>query len=380
MLLAVLITSCDKVKDLPLYQTGEAPVLSASAVVLTPAPADSNNTVVTFSWTDPGFANDSNTTKYVLQIDSTGKNFANGASVTIIKNRSFSFTAKEMNTVLIGFGFGFNRAYDVDVRVVASYGNGNDQKISNTVKVNFKTYAVPPKIAPPTTGKLFIVGDATQGGWANPVATPSQEFGKIDSVTYVGVFQLKGGFQYLILPANGDWSNKFSVASNSVPGLNLGGDFGFNLPDNFPGPATDGMYRILLNFQTGKFTVTPYTGPQLPTNLFIVGDATQGGWSNPVPTPSQEFTRLNSVQFELTLPLEAAKQYLILPVNGDWGNKYSVASNGLAGLSAGGFFGYNLNDNFPGPAEAGNYKISLNFGINDPANAGRAYFQVTKLP
>jgi hypothetical protein len=384
LLLIIFVASCDKVKDLPKYESGIAPVLSASVSTLAPAPADSNNAVITFSWTNPEFATDTATTKYVLQIDSTGKDFSKGASKTIIGKYNTSFTAKELNTILIGFGFLFNKAYDVDIRLIASYGNNNDQKVSNVIKLNFKTYTVPPKIAPPVTGKLFLVGSATQGGWNNPVPTPTQEFGKIDSVTYVGVFQLNGGAEYLILPANGDWGSKFAVQDNSVAGLNAGGDFGFNVGNafnqNFPGPATSGMYKIFLNFQTGKFTVTPYTGADIPAALFMVGSATPGGWNNPVPTPSQQFTRLNSVQFELTLALNAASEYLLLPVNGDWSNKYSVPSNGLAGLSAGGYFGYNFNDNFPGPADAGNYKISLNFGINDPSNAGRAWFQVTKMP
>ena len=380
LLIAVLIVSCDKVKDLPNFQSGKVPVLTASASVVAPAPADSNNTALTFSWTNPQFAADSATAKYIVQIDSSGRNFSKAVSKTVIGVLSTSFTAKELNTILLGFGFGFNRAYDIDVRVIASYANNNDQKISNTAKVNFKTYVVPPKVQIPVTGRLFLVGSATQSGWSNPVSVPTQEFGKIDSANYVGVFQLNGSSEYLMLPANGDWSNKYAVASNSVPGLNAGGDFGFNKSDNFPGPATAGMYKISVNFQTGKFTVTPYTGAQIPTDLFMVGSATPGSWNNPVPVPSQQFTRLNSVQFELTLALNGASQYLLLPVNGDWGNKYAVQSNSLTGLSEGGFFGYNLNDNFPGPADAGNYKISINFGINDPANDGRSYFKTIKLP
>ena len=375
-----MLAACDKVDDLPYYTTGSAPTLTVANAAIAPLPADSNNVVLNLSWTDPSFATDSVNYKYIIQIDSTTRNFSKAITKTIYTTRSASFTAKELNNTLIGWGFAFNRAYDLDVRIVASYANNNDQKISNVVKINFKTYAVPPKVAPPVTGRLFLVGSATQGGWNNPVPTPSQEFGKIDSVTYVGVFQLNGSSEYLMLPANGDWSNKYSVANNTVAGLNAGGNFGFNLSDNFPGPTAAGMYKILVNFQTGKFTVTPYNGPSLPTNLFLVGSATPGGWNNPVPTPSQQFTRLNSVEIELTVALSAAGEYLVLPVNGDWGNKYAVPNNTLSGLSAGGYFGYNLGDNFPGPSTGGNYKIYLNFGMDDGAGtANRAYFKTTKL-
>ena len=150
------------------------------------------------------------------------------------------------------------------------------------------------------------------------------------------------------------------MANNSVAGLSAGGDFGFNLSDNFPAPATSGFYKIVLDFQNGKFTVTPYTSV-LPTNLFIVGDASPGGWNNPVPVPSQQLTRVNSSVWEITIPLVGGKQYLLLPVNGDWSNKYAVPNNSVAGLAAGGEFGYNLNDNFPGPSTSGTYKITVNF-------------------
>ena len=60
-----------------------------------------------------------------------------------------------------------------------------------------------------------------------------------------------------MLPVNGDWSHKFSVANNSVAGLSAGGTFGYDLSDNFPGPATSGTYKISVNFVTNKFVVTP---------------------------------------------------------------------------------------------------------------------------
>jgi len=48
--------------------------------------------------------------------------------------------------------------------VISSYGNNNERLVTNVVKVNAKTYKVPPRVALPTTGKLYIVGDATAGG------------------------------------------------------------------------------------------------------------------------------------------------------------------------------------------------------------------------
>jgi starch-binding outer membrane protein SusE/F len=357
--LLTVIEGCDKKTDLPSYSSGTAPVLISSATTLAPTAADSLKKVLGLSWTNPKHASDSATYKYVIEIDSAGRNFSKAYTHTVTGARVDSFTAKELNTAMLNWGFAFNTAYDVDVRVTSSYGNNNEQLRSNVIRLKMTPYKIPPKVALPVSGHLFIVGDATAGGWANPVPVPSQELTKIDSVTWGGIFTITGGKQYLLLPVNGDWTNKFSVANNTVSGLAAGGDFGYNLSDNFPGPATSGTYKLVVNFQTGKFTMTPYTGPT-PNNLFIVGDATAGGWTNPVPVPSQQFTRTTNSVFELTLPLVASKQYLLLPINGDWTNKFSVASNTVSGLAAGGDFGYNLSDNFPGPSIAGNYKIVVN--------------------
>jgi len=357
------LSACDKAEPLPLYGSGTASVLSASSTNIAPAAADSNNTALTLSWTYPNHATDSANIKYTIEIDTTGKNFAKPNTIIVQGKLSRAFIAKELNNILLARGYAFNVPVEMDVRVISSYANNNERISSNVIKIKMTPYKIPPKIALPTSLKLFIVGDATAGGWNNPVPVPSQELVRLDETTWGGVFQLVGGKQYLLLPVNGDWSHKFSVANNSLPGLSAGGDFGFDLSDNFPGPAANGLYKIIVDFQQGKFSVTPYSGV-LPNNLYIVGDATAGGWNNPVPTPSQQFTRLNSSVFEITLPLIGGKQYLLLPVNGDWSHKFAVANNTVPGLSSGGTFGYDLSDNFPGPPTSGTYKISVNFVTN----------------
>ncbi len=359
LFIALTISSCDKKNDLVISGSGNAIVLSTPTASVAPLPTDSNKVACTFNWTSPNYAQDPSLYKFVLQIDSAGRNFSKATTKTITGVLTTSFTAKELNLIALSYGFNFGVAYDMDARIISSYGNNNEQYISNTVKLKFTPYVVPPKIALPTSGKLFLVGDASQGGWNNPVPAPSQEFAKIDNTTFAGVFNLNGGKQYLVLPVNGDWSNKFSVAASSAP--ISGGDFGFNLSSNFNGPTNNGWYIIKLDFQAGKYYITPYTG-NLPNNLYLVGGATPGGWNNPVPVPSQQFTRLNSSIFVInSIALSAAGEYLFLPVNGDWSHKYAVQTTSLPGLSAGGDFGYDYPSNFPGPAAAGNYKITANF-------------------
>jgi hypothetical protein len=358
--IAVAFTACDKKDAITVFGTGTAPTLTASTNTFAPTASDSDKVAVTFSWNNAKYATDSSSEKYVIQIDSAGRNFSKAVTKTVTGKLSASFTNKEMNAILLGFGFAFNTPYNVEARILSSYGNNNEQYKSNSVTIKATPYVTPPKVTPPTSGHLYLVGDATQSGWGNPVAVPTQEFAKLDSVTYGGVFKLNGGNQYLLLPVNGSWDHKYAVNDNGITGLSAGGDFGFDLSKNFPAPATSGWYTLIFNFQTGKFTVTPFTGV-LPDNLFIVGNATPGGWSNPVPAPSQQLNRVNSSVFELSLPFVGGNQYLLLPVNGSWDHKYAVADNSVTGLSAGGSFGYDLGQNFPAPAASGTYKLSVNF-------------------
>jgi hypothetical protein len=66
-LVAIVVTSCDKKDVLTFHQKGnEVITLTASNSALTPALADSLNTVVTFSWITRAY-NDSNTYKFILK-------------------------------------------------------------------------------------------------------------------------------------------------------------------------------------------------------------------------------------------------------------------------------------------------------------------------
>jgi len=366
--IAGLLAACDKTETLPFHGSGTASVLSASSTNVAPAPVDSNKIALTLNWTSPQYATDTTNYKFVIEIDSTGKNFAKADTRTVMGKLTTSFIAKELNTLLLDRGYAFNVPVDMDVRLKASYGNNNELKLSNVVKIKMTPYKVPPKVALPASLKLFIVGDGTAGGWNNPMPVPSQEFSRIDETTWGGIFQLTGGKSYLILPTNNNvWDIKYGGTggnnSNNVDGDNfkVGGS-------DLKTPAASGMYKIIFDFQQGKFTVTPYTGT-LATALFIVGDATPGGWDNPAPAlATQTFTRVNSSLFELTIPLNAGKSYLFLPVAGSWNDKYGGMGGNNSNNVNGDDFKFSGSD-MKAPAVDGTYKISVNFAASNAAGA-----------
>lgn len=360
---ALAFSSCEKADELKVFAEGTAPVLSSPTANVTPAPADSNLKKLILNWTDPKHSSDPSTHKFIIEIDSANRNFSRAYVREVVGKLTDSIVAKEFNAIMLAWGFEFNKSYDIDVRVTSSYGNNNEKKTSNILKIKATPYKIPPKVALPTSGKLFIVGDATQGGWNNPVPVPSQELARIDETTFGGIFQFNAGNQYLLLPVNGSWDTKYAIANNSAAGVDLAGDFFFSTGpgDNFKAPAISGLYKITVDFQKGIYSVAPFNLQHgLPTALFIVGDATPGGWNNPVPVPAQQFTRRNSVQFDITVNLSSSGQYLVLPTNGDWGRKYGVADNTVGAAKTGG----NITpegQNFPGPAANGTYKVALDF-------------------
>ncbi len=358
----VFFAACDKANDLPLYGPGKGITLSSSATSIAPPAADSNKTVLDLSWTYPAYATDSSNVKYIVEIDSAGKNFSKAASRIIMGKLGTSFIAKELNSILLANGYAFNVPVDMDVRVISSYANNNERFFSNTLKIRMTPYKIPPKIPVPASGKLFIVGAATVGGWSNPVPVPSQEFTRIDETTFGGIFQLTGGQFYLLLPVNGDWGSKYAVPNNGLAGVSGGGDFIANAGQDIPSPTASGLYKIIVDFQTGKFVVTAFTQQHgLPAALYIVGDATPGGWNNPVPVPSQQFTRLTSTRFQIaTIAMTPGKNSLFLPTNGDWSRKFGAVDNTAAGIKSGGAFKPEGQD-MPSPDVAGNYRITVDF-------------------
>ncbi len=137
------VDNLHKVDSLPVYQEGVSPVLSSSTATVAATLADSTNNVITFNWTNPKYANDSSTTKYLLEIDTTGGSFTNPASKTVSGVLSTNFTGREMNAILLGYGFPIGVSKQVSVRLISSYANNNERYVSNVLNITASTFADP---------------------------------------------------------------------------------------------------------------------------------------------------------------------------------------------------------------------------------------------
>src|SRR5438045_1175798 len=166
---ALLLTSatfffvaCEKVKDLPNYKLGNPVTLTPSATSVTPGVGDSTKTVLTLNWSFPNYATDSAHMKYIVEIDSTGRNFAKEVTKTVTKNLSTTFTGRDLNTLLLNNGYKAGKAAKLDIRVTSSYANNNEKYISNVVQVTVTPYADPAKLATENTTVTGSLANASQ--------------------------------------------------------------------------------------------------------------------------------------------------------------------------------------------------------------------------
>jgi hypothetical protein len=263
----LFVCSCKRELTEVTFKGGTAPVLTASATdSISLAPADSSNTAVTFNWTNPNyqFSTGVNTfnVSYNLELDTLGANFGspNKQTVSISSDLSTSFTVTAFNALVAnGLLLSYGNPHNIQTRIKSYLSNGDTGAIalySNALNFTVTPYAPPPKIAPPPTKSLYIVGAATAGGWDNPIdkVSPStQQFTEVSPTEYTITIALTGGGEYKFISVNGSWTNQWSVANqDSEPN---GGPFVAN-GNNCIAPAASATYIIDVNFQTGTFTVT----------------------------------------------------------------------------------------------------------------------------
>lgn len=264
-LFLLVLFSCKKDEHRIFYEGGTAPVLSASVNGSIPLSfANKDQEAVKFSWTNPGYqfttGISSQDVSYLLEIDTTGSNFSNPQkqTVSVSKDLSKSFTQSAFNDFLLNqLVLAPGMPHNIEVRLKSSLVGGNASLTSNVLKFTATPYSIPPKVAPPASGTLYITGSATPGNWmgGGDPELVSQKFTRLSNTLYEITIALTGGNSYTFVPVYGDWSNKYSIAVKNDPNEVNGGDFQVGGQDILA-PAASGNYKIQVDFQRGKFTVT----------------------------------------------------------------------------------------------------------------------------
>jgi hypothetical protein len=261
-LLMIFLWSCKKEENKIFFEDGTSPVLSASVTGTIPLSfANKDLEAVKFSWTNPNYkfttGLSSQNVTYQLEIDTTGANFTNPSRkiLTISSELSLRITQNDLNDYLLNqLQLNTTMSHNIEMRVRSTIGS-TVPLYSNVLKFAVFPYAIPPKVTPPASGKLFMVGSATPGGWNNPVPVPSQEFTKMSTTFFQLTLALTGGNSYLFLPVNGDWNVKYGgLGANNSNNVNED-EFRQGGADMLS-PATSGNYKIEVDFQRGIFKLT----------------------------------------------------------------------------------------------------------------------------
>lgn len=140
VLIAAVFTACTKMAGLPNYANGNPATMQLSASTVIPTIADTSKTVLTFNWSNPNYSVDSNTVKYILDLDSSGRNFSKAVSYTVIGKLKKDFNGRELNNLMVAFGIPLGTAGKMDARITSSFANNNEQYKSGVVIVTITSF------------------------------------------------------------------------------------------------------------------------------------------------------------------------------------------------------------------------------------------------
>ena len=359
-----------KVEAQPIYALGVSPVLTSSSAIIAPPLADSNNAVVKFSWSNPKYSNDSSTTKYILEIDSTGKGFINKNTKTVIGLTNTSLTGRELNAILLNLNFKLNVLQSIDVRVISSYNNNNERYTSNVVKITATPFADPAKL---TTQNTTVTGTLANANMPSNTFYWEQAFkGYTNIITYT--------LQY-------DSAGKNFVAPIEIPvgpsiltkGLTQGEMNQTALSSGIPGASTGKVeYRIKAVTASGAIVYSNVVNVVINTYFSIVRmympgsyQTASGNGSDWTPSNAPELIRdvrsnvFNSLYY-IYIYLPAGTEFKITE-GAAWATAFGTGSGaGTVTSNNGGNFSV---------SSAGYYRISINrTNLTYDISAGRMGF------
>lgn len=269
----LFLFACEKAENKINFKSGTNPVLSASTNAVNLQPGIESNTAIKFNWTNPEYSFttgiSSHDVKYTLEIDTLGANFGSARKfVTVFsKDLSKTYTVTELNGIMgndMRLPLDPRRTFTFQARLTSSLGVGTDAVPlpSNIITFTASPFIPPPKVEPPGTvannyndGELYIVGDASPNGWANPLQASfkaSHTFTKRSKTLYDLTIALPGNGGYKLIQQDGVWATQYHM----TVGTWAGGQFEKKDSDpQFPGPPSAGTYKITVDFQLGEFTV-----------------------------------------------------------------------------------------------------------------------------
>lgn len=324
--LAFIQVACEKDQTLTVAKSNAtASTLTSTKTSIVLNEAGANQEAMTFSWnaTDYGF---NAATNYSLEFGKKGTNFANGKTVDLGSSKESKLTVAALNAIANQIGLEGFKAGEMEARVKANIGGGLEPVYSNILII-----AVTPYLDKPPYQTLYLVGDATEGGWSNTAATPifrnpADPF----LFTFTGAFN-QGHFKFL--GVLGQWAPMW--------GSNGSGGVAFRNTEADPDPATfqimtAGYYTVTLNLRNNSFSLTPFNAStaKLYNSIGIIGPFTN--WSNIAPM-SKSALNPHIWTIDYTFSEDTEMKFRIAEGwDENWGAESNATESSVYGIGTGG--------------------------------------------
>jgi len=343
---------------------------SATAIELTKAGAGTH-TALAFSW-DTIVYGVSTPTTFTLQMDSLNGDFSTPIEDVIATSTfQISFTDSVMNYRALKLNLKPFVPGQIKVRLKANMAYGNMPAYTTVVPITVTPYDDGLMYQMPAA--LYIQGDAvaSNGGYPIPEA---QKMVQIDNHRFALLVSLTGGKTFHFNESDASSSDPVYKAASSSEPL-AGGNFipsgsqtdPPNGGSSISAPAATGIYKVIIDFKTGTYSVTKAPGLiATPASLYMIGDATALGWA--APNASQKFTKTDDYTFSITIPLTGGKKYDFITTETTWSDPAYKGATSAEPPMGGSFIESGANtvpawggSDIIAPAASGTYKITVNF-------------------
>lgn len=278
---------------------------SADNVVLNKVDAETQ-IAITFNWEKQSYGINTPVT-YTLEMDVQDGDFSNSETFAITGNEK-TFTHSELNYLALKFNLVPDVGGQIKVRLKTNLRYGALSSYSNIESISVTPFETL-NLKYPMPAELYLQGDAVPSNWGIPIPD-SQKMAQIDNHRFGLITSLIGGKNYAVISTPTTWSDPAYVAIDAEQ-PSSGGDFrpagSMTVPQwggsPMSSPASTGIYKVILDFTSGQYTVTPEPSIlSAPADLYIIGDATPLGWAANV-NATQKFIKINEYTFEISIEL-----------------------------------------------------------------------------
>lgn len=265
---------------------------------------------ITLAWTSGTNKGTNCALNYVLQMDVAGNNFAGSTSQEIGKNiYTLEFTHESLNTLLRdSFNIVDGESANMELRIMAVPADKSvENQFSEAFVVNVKTYK-------PVSSTLYVIGNATPGGWSlNDASKMNSITGKAGSFIWTGKL-VPGKLKFLT--TNTSYLPSYCKDANSDD-LKLIFRENDSDPDEQFEIKTSGSYRITVNIIDLAITIEMTTGPKY-NHIYFVGSFTNWGFVEMRQDPANSFV----FRYGDVLTWNGGGEFKFGTQSGSWENMY----------------------------------------------------------